>query len=54
MTPDEQPAPDAPVAQPEPEPLHPADPAFDKQHGITRPTPGVRIFDPENTQGNNP
>lgn len=50
MTPEDQPtSPPADVpAQPAPEP-HPADPAFDAQHGIRRPVEGVRIFDPDNT-----
>lgn len=56
MTPDEQPAPEAevPAAPPAPAPLPLDDPSFDKEHGITRPSPGVRIFDIENTQGKNP
>lgn len=57
MTPDDTPQDPAgdptpapvPAPAPEPEPPHPSDPMFDEQHGIRRPMPGVRIFDPEGT-----
>jgi hypothetical protein len=56
MTPDdtntqapEDPAVPAPADPAPPEPPHPSDPVFDEQHGIRRPSPGVRIFDPDGT-----